>query len=141
MRLAVVDASTALAWYLPDEVHARAALRLLDAFDQGRLQLLAPGLWEYEVLNGVTRAASRGRVTSGTGVATCRRLLGLGIRIIHTLEVELIWRLCVQHSITAYDASYLALAEEYGCECYSVDQRLVRAAANSGLIRWIGEFE
>ena len=38
-----------------------------------------------------------------------------------------------------YDAHYLALAEEFGCELWTADQRFYRAAEGVGNVHWIGE--
>lgn len=142
MRLAVVDASVALAWYLPDEQHFPEAVRLLEAFYTGRTALIAPALWEYEVISGVARAARRGRLTAEEGIATCRRLLSLGIEIIRSEpDLEATWRLTQTPNITAYDACYLALAEREHAVCYSIDRPLIEAAHETNLVRWVGDFE
>ena len=41
----------------------------------------------------------------------------------------------------AYDAHYLALAESFGCELWTADERFYRAASPSiDSVRWLGEF-
>ena len=47
MKIAVVDASVVLKWYLPDEKYSHKALRLLDNYIADELDLLAPSLLEY----------------------------------------------------------------------------------------------
>lgn len=46
------------------------------------------------------------------------------------------WELAQKYNRpTAYDASYLALAEDAGCELWTADGRLVKAAA--GTLPWL----
>ncbi len=46
------------------------------------------------------------------------------------------WELAQQYNRpTAYDASYLALAESAGCELWTADGRLVKAV--SGALSWL----
>jgi len=53
----VVDASVILKWVLGDERESDQdkALDLLNAWVEGRAELLAPSLWEYEVGNFLGR--------------------------------------------------------------------------------------
>ena len=63
MKVFVVDASVVLKWYLPDEQGVGQALSLLSGFVEGRLELHAPNLIDYEFVNAMWVAARRGRIT------------------------------------------------------------------------------
>lgn len=51
--LAIPDASTLLKWVLPpeNEEYVERALALAQAFNAGRIRVLVPSLWIYEVGN------------------------------------------------------------------------------------------
>ncbi len=59
MKRAVVDASVVLKWYLPDETHGPQALVLLQQCAAGELEMLAPSLLTYELMNGLVIAGRR----------------------------------------------------------------------------------
>jgi len=142
VRLAVVDASVALAWVIPDEELAPKALRLLLAYHGNQVRLIAPSLWEYEVGNALKVGVTRGRLSPEEGKQALRSLLDLGIALIHFGEIaERAWQLAIEHRLSVYDAAYLALAEHRSCEFYTGDKRLAKAASRAGVVRWVGEFE
>ena len=63
MKKVVVDASVVLKWFLYDEVYGDKALGLLTRFVDGDLQIVAPSLLSYEVINGLMNARRRGRIS------------------------------------------------------------------------------
>ena len=141
MRLAVVDASVALAWVLPDEEVGADALRLLLAYQGNQVRLLAPSLWAYEVLNALRVGVTRGRLTADEGAAASRALLDLGLTLTPLGETAArAWELALHHRLTIYDAAYLALAEHHQCALFTADKRLLTVAEGSSLARWVGEF-
>ena len=142
MRLAVVDASVALSWVFSDEETSPRAIRLLLGFHAGQLRLTVPSLWEYEVTNALKVAVDRGRISEQEGRAAGGLLFDLGLDLCDFASIaEDSWKLALAHHLSIYDAAYLALAKRRGCEFYTADKRLVRAATRTGLPRWIGEFE
>ena len=62
MKRIFIDASVVIKWYLPDEKYGQAALEILDKYVSYEVELLAPSLLEYEVLNGLLIASKRGRI-------------------------------------------------------------------------------
>ncbi len=59
MKRAVVDASVILKWYLLDEAHGTQALALLQQCTAGELEILAPSLLTYELMNGLMIAMTK----------------------------------------------------------------------------------
>lgn len=144
MRLTVADASVAVSWVLSDEDQevSAASGRLLLASQRGEIGLLVPVLWYYEVLNALRTAVARGRIPRQQGEEAFGTLLELNVGVASfPKNVQRTWGLALDNGISAYDAAYLALAEDNGCECYSADRRLVQRAAGTGFVRWIGDFE
>jgi predicted nucleic acid-binding protein len=142
MRLAVIDASAALSWVVPDEEASATALSLLLAYHGGQLRLMAPTIWEYEVANALKVGVARGRLSEQEGKDALRSLLNLGIALCHFGPIaDRGWQLALEHGLSIYDAAYLALAEQRRCEFYTGDKRLARATTKTGLTRWVGQFE
>lgn len=113
----VVDASAAIAALL----NAGAARDLL-----GDEQLHAPHLVDHEVASALRRRVLAGALFAEAGWAlldTWRRL-ALTRYPVFTL-LERVWEL--RENLSAYDASYVALAEGLGCALVTADSRVSRA--------------
>jgi predicted nucleic acid-binding protein len=113
----VVDASAALSALL----NAGAAR---DAVASE--QLHAPHLIDSEVASGLRRRVSAQRLDGAAGwlaLDTWRRL-GMTRYPVFTL-LERVWE--IRDNLSAYDASYVALAELLGCSLLTADARLSRA--------------
>lgn len=139
----VVDASVALKWQFKDEHETEAALRLLDDFVQGKIELLSPTLFAYEIANAVHIAISRERIPEKEGWGAIKDLLALGIQQISFDDnlVEKAFTLSGKHKRSVYDCSYLALAEHEDCPLYTADQRFYNALAGKlDFIKWVGDY-
>ena len=62
MKRAVLDASVILKWYLVDEDHGQPAIDLLERYLADDLEIIAPSLLEYEVINGLLVAQKHSRL-------------------------------------------------------------------------------
>jgi len=133
----VVDANVLLAFYLPAEPYKAQALALLRDVAVGLVKLTVPTLTRYEILN-VLCSAIRG-VKKGQGlsmhdaheIVTALNKLPVEERDIRGLE-ERILTLSQEYHRSAYDAAYLALAEQLGVRLLTGDKRLY----NSMKSRW-----
>ncbi len=129
---AVIDASVALSWCLPDEVndYARRVLIALRS-DRG----FYPPIWPVEVINALIVAKRRARL-SDAEINRAATLLGsigfepLTIDLVESLGQ--IRRLSEAHGLTTYDASYLHLALREGLPLATIDDRLGVAARAAG---------
>ena len=113
----VVDASAALAALLNDGP-AREAL--------GSQQVHVPHLIDPDVASGLRRRVAGELLDADAGWAaldTWRRL-GMTRYAVHSL-LDRVWEL--RDSLSAHDASYVALAELLGCSLLTADGRLGRA--------------
>ena len=128
----VLDASIAAAWLLPDERSSEAdKILALIAVDGAR----APSLLWYELRNILVMATRRGRLADGAAVQALARLRRLPIE---TVDMTLsddggVIRLADHHRLTAYDATYLALAVRTGVSIATADRALARAAKHEGI--------
>ena len=126
----VPDASIAAAWVLPDE-EAALADRALDRL--GAETAKAPGVFWHELRNLLLTAERRGRIDERHADASMARLRRLPIVCPGETDDREVMALARAHRLTAYDASYLALAIREGCALASLDRRLNEAAAAEGV--------
>jgi predicted nucleic acid-binding protein len=117
----VVDASVVVAFSFRESAQDRAA-----AFLYSRA-LHAPSLLDYELASVALRKV-RHENLSGADVAQ-------GLIVVTDLAIQRhpsdparLIELARRYSLTAYDAAYLALAEELGALLTTFDQRLAKAA-------------
>jgi predicted nucleic acid-binding protein len=86
-----------------------------------------PHLADSEVAHALRAQAHRGTVAAADARAALDRWARLGVRRFGIVGLlGRIWEL--RDNLTAYDASYVALAEAIGCELVTADARLAHAA-------------
>ncbi|MCP9487860.1 MAG: type II toxin-antitoxin system VapC family toxin [Gaiellaceae bacterium MAG52_C11] len=118
----VVDASVAFTWFRAEEGSESAAL-ILDQHERGELGLVVPSLLGLELVNA---AARKWRWSTGEIGALVAGLARLRLRVNDpTLDSVAAW---AARGLTAYDASYVALAEERGCQLLTADIEILTAA-------------
>ena len=138
----VVDASLAVKW-LVEEEDSDKAHAVLQAWVSQDISRIAPYLMPFEVANALHRRVWRGELSVGASSRMIARLLGSQLELhqspsLHVKALEMASRL---NQGAAYDAHYLALAEEFACELWTADERFFRAAI-SGVdnVRWLGDY-
>ncbi len=141
MKRAVLDASVVLKWYLPDEGRGKMALDLLNRYLADDLEILAPPLLEYEVMNGLVVAQRRGRLREEVIISAIEGFLNLGIKIVGVSGLySRVLHFCRVYSRSAYDASYLALAEAEQINFITADETLYNAVKKDlGWVKCIGD--
>ena len=141
MKKAVIDASVILKWYLVDEKFGIKALRLLGEFVSNELDILAPSLLEYEVMNGLMIAQKRGRIKEEKILAAVGGFVHLGINLksISHLYPQVI-HFCKTYNRSVYDASYMALALDEGISLITADEGLFNAIKKElKWVKWLGD--
>ncbi len=114
---AVVDASVIVGGLRYDGL-ARERLR--------SRQLFAPHLVDLEVLDALRREARSGRLGAADGALLLRALRALGITRYPTFGLtDRIWEL--RDNLSAYDASYVAVAEALECPLVTGDAGIAAA--------------
>jgi len=139
---AVIDASVALKWALDDEDSIESALALRERYliDPLNFPLLAPILWVYEIVNGLWVAVRRQRLPREELRPTLDDLLAIGVRLI-TPDAHRICGLASKYDLAAYDAAYLAVAEETGVPLWVGDKVFfARVQGHCEKVHWIGDF-
>jgi predicted nucleic acid-binding protein len=120
----VLDASIVHDWAFDERHHTAAAVR-------GRLRTesaAAPGLWWFEVRNGLVVAERRGRVTEQQTARFLREILRLAIAFDSSPNEASVLGLARRHRLTVYDAAYLELALRKDLPLATLDGALARAA-------------
>lgn len=141
----VVDASVCLELVLPTPVQDQAYYLVRD-WKASRTSIYVPSLWLYEVCSAIRKHCVGGLLTGDAAVGTLDYLLGLGVQQVppdRTLALRAIsWSERTGQRV-AYDAAYLALAEQLACPFWTADKRLYRAARAAGAewVHLVGEGE
>ena len=138
MNVAVVDASVILKWVLEqneeDLEHARAIQR---AAVQGKLRILVPPLWRFEVGNTLVRKVPD---HAETWLHLCETSGLEEMSVTDEVQAKTV-ELCRKHGVTFYDASYHALALVSKGTFVTADERYVAKAKLSGSVVHLSEFE
>lgn len=140
MKQAVVDASVAVKWVVP-EAHSENAESLLSA----GTGLLVPGHWAAEVATALwAKSAIHGVMSRQQAI---ERIAWIGSLTVEVIPVD---RLIVAATgiafdlrATACDTLYLALAEQSGTALVTVDRKLYEKAKATSrfadLVVWLGD--
>jgi len=121
MPVKIVDASALAALLFGEPEGAAVAKRLQDG------ELVAPALLAFEIANICLKKMARHsdrRDALLEAFTIYRRMAIETVEIDHGDAI----RLAEQSGLTAYDASYLWLAQQHGGELVTLDKRLNRAA-------------
>jgi predicted nucleic acid-binding protein len=123
----VVDTSTVVKWYIPEQHHEQArALR--DDFLNGEHDLCAPALMPFEAVNALNYS---GHYDGERLVEAADSLGKYGIELVAFQSVDPIAAVTTSVGITAYDAAYVALEVERGTTAYTADTKLLEEVAGS----------
>jgi predicted nucleic acid-binding protein len=109
----------------------------------GKLSLVVPTLFDYEITNALEVAITKGRITEPDAQSALAdfRLLSFE-RVEFILFQDVAFGLAIKHNRTVYDSAYLALAQSRGVWFFTGDKRLFNAINNSqNWIKWIGDYQ
>ncbi|HEY4332058.1 MAG TPA: type II toxin-antitoxin system VapC family toxin [Ilumatobacteraceae bacterium] len=127
----VIDASVTMAWHFEDEATERTDTAL------NRLRsdsAIVPPLWPLEISNVLLVAERRNRTTEAQ---SARFLDLLGQLPIHVdslpTDPSAIVSVGRRHGLSAYDATYLALAQRLDLPLATLDDKLLAACRAAGV--------
>ena len=128
----VVDASVAVKWLIAEAL-SEEALVLVRSWARDGIAVIAPYLMPAEVSNALHKRVVSQELSVAAASDLMETLLASGIELqetplIHVRAIELASELGQR---AAYDAHYLALAEQLDCEMWTADARFYRAARSS----------
>jgi predicted nucleic acid-binding protein len=134
---ACVDASLIVRLIVtPDEQKLRS---LWEQWSQEHWDLAAPTLIHFEVVNALYQYERHGRLSSNAVTEGIEASTKLPIRLYSDADLNLhALQLARRFGLPAcYDAHYMALAERFGVELWTCDERLVKkVGADFSLIRF-----
>jgi predicted nucleic acid-binding protein len=100
--------------------------RWVDEALRGTQDLVAPSLVSFEAANIVRRLELAGLVSADQAALAHADLLELAMELWpYEAVADRVWEL--RRNLTAYDASYVAVAEAAGAQLLTLDARLARA--------------
>lgn len=123
-----VDVSLALKWVLLEQGSDRAR-QVLAAWTAAGIQPIVPSWFACELANVLYRIALRGALTLADAQADHANVMGLvWVAGDDPEDARRAMEIALQAGQPAsYDAQYVALAERWGCELWTADERFVRA--------------
>ena len=128
----VVDASVGVARVRP-EVASPLVRRAFTSWSVGRSRLIVPPLFWLEVVNAL---GGRHRYPASAIAEALRELDELGLETVEIgrPELLLVADAVERHRMSAYDATYLVLAQLLGAPLATLDRQLAAAAGRLGLL-------
>jgi len=133
----VLDCSATMAWFFEDEA-TNYTQAVLDSLAAGE-SAVVPSLWLLEVTNILLVGERRGRNSVEQAKKFWETLQPLPIEIEQYSIEECstsIFDLARAHNLSAYDASYLDLAQRRSLPLATLDKRLMAAAKACGVSIW-----
>ena len=139
----VIDASVGVKLFLrePLSEQAEALFALLAANPPA--QFYVPDLFFVECANIVWKYVRRFGYPSRNASQDVHDLQRLQLRSVSTAELVVdAFAIALEHGLSAYDASYVALAQRLQSPLITADERLARALQGTQHdVRWLGEYE
>jgi predicted nucleic acid-binding protein len=102
-----VDASVVIKWVNPYETLADQANLLRQGYERGEVSLLVPSFWDYEVINGINKAVSRGDLNEPEGHEAMALMLAVRAQKIPLPAPQQSYALARRYQRSVYDSWYL----------------------------------
>ena len=144
---AVLDASGAAAFAIPDEKHHISAKACIAGLAWQGARLIAPPLWECEIDSILRRRVYLGTMNAEAALAALRILDALQVEIIYDASTRVLARSISEqlNQVRVYDSTYAAMAQQRSCALWTADERFYNGATNEGaggllpFVRFIGD--
>lgn len=135
----IIDSSVAVKWYLPDEENTDA-IKIKSDFTRKLVSVNVPLLFFYEVSNILRTVSKSLRIDTEKSTKAFEDILNLNFTTYFSKEL---FRDALQKAfnldITAYDAAYVALAENLQIPLFTADEKLVKKA-KSNLVKNLSDY-
>ena len=135
----VVDAGVGIKLFVEDPLSDKAQRLFACLAADPPAELYVPDLFYIECANLLWKYVRFGGMPPATARANLADLAKLAL---HSAPMASLMstalELAIKHGISAYDASYVALAEHLGAELVTADAKLAKAVDRA---RWLGDWE
>lgn len=92
-----------------------------------------PGIWPLELLNGLGKGVTRGRIKRERAFLLWQEIRELPIHIVDVPVNEQLLELALQYNLAIYDTSYLSLAVARSLPIATGDEKLQNASESAGI--------
>lgn len=124
----VLDANLAVALALDPERGPVVEARLL-SWEEARESIHAPSLFRFEVANALARSVAAGDIDAAAAALAWERIVAIEISLHGLLDGPAVIAVAGKlRRKSAYDAAYVALAQELDAELWTLDGPLARNA-------------
>lgn len=131
----VIDNSVIMRWLFDDGSKAdkQYARRTLDQIESESLTVLVPYIWVYEAAFVVGYYTSQGDIEYEQCASHLTSLEDLCTVIVGKESPSALFDFACSFKISAYDAAYLMLAKQLGCQIATLDKKMIKAARQASL--------
>ena len=128
LRSYVVDASVVARWFIKGEEWEDNALKRLDDYKTGRVELFSVSLLFYEVANSLWKAVKRKYISKDDAIMAIEQLPILAPHTINFSEEDWkeVLKVALRLRVTTYDSSYLVASMKKNAPLITADQDLVK---------------
>jgi predicted nucleic acid-binding protein len=119
----IIDANVILRAFFPDESGQAQAHALIHDYVMGAVPILVPTLLPYEVTNAVLQAVRRTRIGEEQAREILEAFGDLRLPVLPVAPMKML-EAARRYDCSAYDAAYLALADDVGTTFVTGDRRL-----------------
>lgn len=121
-KFAVIDASYILAYLMPDE-KGEDVSEIFNKYRNVDLNFIAPYILPFEVTNAVKSACVSQRITPSHAVQIIDDFNKITVDYV-AVDFSAVYTVAVEKNISAYDASYVVLAEKLNTRLLTLDRKL-----------------
>ena len=120
----IIDASVIVKWYI-DENDSDKAEIIKEQFINEKINIIIPTLLNFEVLNAL-KYSKLFDLDELNSVGESIENYGFNIIMIRDEIREKMIEFAINHNISIYDASYIALAEKFNTQLITADEKIVK---------------
>lgn len=123
----VIDAGVILKGYFADEDEHEYAQLIIKEYAEGLVDLHAPHLIMYEIITALIVAWNRKRLATKQINEVIAEIKEIEINLINISDIQGLFDISLKYGRSAYDASYIFLAESLNMNLVTADMKFYNA--------------